>query len=421
MSRRSMSPEFDQRIADWLEDDPDHAPEPVLSTVLAAFPSIPQRRAWRVPWRTRPMTTMTSRLLAGAALAVVLVGGAIILRTAGGPGVGASAPPPSPSVPLASPPAALVLEKTFVSDRYGYSVDYPIDWTTIQSSQPWKPGEVNLWGSGINDELKGAEIRFSGASQALAAGQTADAWLRAYGSPVTALAGNGGDPATWPKVSIDGLDGLIDIDGGPADGGMVPNGGRMFDAVVISGRLAYNFNMDGNVDRGTFLELLASVKLPVIPALDKTFTSMVAGYSLTYPSSLGLTVASAQKAWTSGYDTSDDTIKDVFVGQSSFDGTSTKIPPGMTFDQWYAAFEAAVPSGTCGAPPSTPEVVLVDGVAGRLDTRCPASRLEVVVPDGGRAYVFTFHGRVNPSGPANRPFFSALLDTVRLTPATAQN
>ena len=97
MSRRSMSPEFDPRIADWLEDDPDDAPDAVLTTVLAAFPSIPQRRTSRVPWRTRPMT-MTARLVAAAiAFAVVAVGGAIILRP-GGSNVAAS---PSPS-PLAS-------------------------------------------------------------------------------------------------------------------------------------------------------------------------------------------------------------------------------------------------------------------------------------------------------------------------------
>ena len=48
---RSTEPDFDQRIADWLEDDPSLAPTPGDETVLAAYPSIPQRRAVRVPWR----------------------------------------------------------------------------------------------------------------------------------------------------------------------------------------------------------------------------------------------------------------------------------------------------------------------------------------------------------------------------------
>ena len=53
MTRFVASPDFDPRIAEWLEDDPDHAPEQVLETVLAALPSIPQRRASRLPkWPT---------------------------------------------------------------------------------------------------------------------------------------------------------------------------------------------------------------------------------------------------------------------------------------------------------------------------------------------------------------------------------
>ena len=44
---RSTELDFDQRIADWLEDDPNLAPSQVLETVLAAYPSIPQRRTVR--------------------------------------------------------------------------------------------------------------------------------------------------------------------------------------------------------------------------------------------------------------------------------------------------------------------------------------------------------------------------------------
>ena len=58
MSRYPTDPDFEPRVADWLEADPDLAPAPVLSTVLAAFPSIPQRRASRVPWRFQSMSTI---------------------------------------------------------------------------------------------------------------------------------------------------------------------------------------------------------------------------------------------------------------------------------------------------------------------------------------------------------------------------
>ena len=102
MSRGSMNPGFDQRIADWLEDDQSEAPEAVLTTVLAAFPSIPQRRATRAPWRF-PSMSLSARLVAAAiAVAIVAVGGAIILGPRGGNV--ASTPSPTPSVaPSPSP------------------------------------------------------------------------------------------------------------------------------------------------------------------------------------------------------------------------------------------------------------------------------------------------------------------------------
>ena len=72
---RSIDPTFDQRIADWLEDDPTTAPREVLATVIAAYPSIPQRRAWRMPWRFPTMNRIAIPL--GAALVVVI--GAVLI------------------------------------------------------------------------------------------------------------------------------------------------------------------------------------------------------------------------------------------------------------------------------------------------------------------------------------------------------
>ena len=67
---RKLDPLFDQRVADWLEEDPTLAPRAVLETVNAAFPSLPQRRAWRTTWRFSPMNRLALPL--GAALAIVL-------------------------------------------------------------------------------------------------------------------------------------------------------------------------------------------------------------------------------------------------------------------------------------------------------------------------------------------------------------
>ena len=48
---RFDDPLFDPRLADWLEDDPNTAPDQALDVVLASLPSIKQRRAVRVPCR----------------------------------------------------------------------------------------------------------------------------------------------------------------------------------------------------------------------------------------------------------------------------------------------------------------------------------------------------------------------------------
>lgn len=79
---RPHEPSFDQRIADWLEEDPNAAPRDVLRTVLAAYPSIPQRRDFGITWRPR---TMFDRIAVAAVAAVVAIGtlslGASLLTT----------------------------------------------------------------------------------------------------------------------------------------------------------------------------------------------------------------------------------------------------------------------------------------------------------------------------------------------------
>ena len=63
-------PDFDPRVADWFASDPDAAPAQVLEMVLASVPSIPQRRALRVPRRLAPMSRF-----AYLAAAVVIAAG----------------------------------------------------------------------------------------------------------------------------------------------------------------------------------------------------------------------------------------------------------------------------------------------------------------------------------------------------------
>ena len=115
MSRTFMDPDFEPRVADWLEADPDLAPPEVLATVRAAFPSIPQRRASRLP---RRFQTMNRFALLGAAAAIVAVVGladfALSSRSPG-PTTGTTTnQTPSPAAPSATADAT-ELTKTYNS------------------------------------------------------------------------------------------------------------------------------------------------------------------------------------------------------------------------------------------------------------------------------------------------------------------
>jgi len=427
MTRRLPRPDFDPRIADWLESDPNDAPDLVLETVLAAFPSIPQRRASRVRWRPTTMNRLRLIGAAAAAVVVVIAGLALVSRptstvgtgptqvpspqaTASSPSViataGSPATGPSGSAAAAAP---LVLDTRFVSARYGFALMYPAAWAVSASTKTWVAGTTNLWQSGYNDELAGPTARFSAAVQDLAAGETADAWIKAY-------VGGAKDPASLPSVNIGGHTGRIDFDGGAASGGTIVPGGVMYDSVVVVGRRAYNFNMDGRVDRASFEKILATVTFPAIPTFDKAFTSPLLGYSVKYPS--GLAVTPAARPWTGGYSTS-ASMTDRYGGGIGYVATSTRIPAGMTFDQWYTGYDTsrydtAPQFGTC-EPQQLEETVVVDGVQGRLDVHCPTYYFEAVVSSGGRAYVFTAYY------PISRPAFEAFLATIHLTPTSARN
>jgi hypothetical protein len=429
MSRPSPSPDFEPRIADWLEDDPDNAPDVVLATVLAAFPSIPQQHASRVPWRFRPMT-QTTRLLAGAAaIAVVLIGGVLLLRPGGGTGPAAqppsSAPSTSPAATGASPSgtarAPLALTETFRSSRYAYSVKYPTGWTTTPATKTWTTLQQNLWGSGYNDELKGTDIRFSGTSIPLAKGQTADQWLAAYAA--------GGDVGSWPTVTIFGQQGKIDYDGGPAGGGTIAPGGVMFDSVVVVGNRAYNFNMDGRVDRATFEAFLENVTLDLASSVSLTqdYTSGRHGFSIKLPASWNVTPAT--KAWPAGTDAAapPDPMLDMFADPAdsslTFAVVSQPLAAGVTSAQWLATYEASAPSmpGACWPPPDQMEQVTVGGQSAWVHGGLAACGFtEAVVFAGGRIYEFS--GYVPAGGtPMSRALFDTILATVTLNPSAAND
>ena len=129
---------FDPRIADWLESDPNHAPDQVLEIVLAAFPSVDQRRGSRLPRRISTMPTNFRLAFGAAAVIAVVLGGALLLRPGAAPG-GVGGPPSSPvTLPTATPsPTATPMPFPTALSRSGIPIDpgsYALDLPTRNST-----------------------------------------------------------------------------------------------------------------------------------------------------------------------------------------------------------------------------------------------------------------------------------------------
>ena len=156
-------PAFDPRIADWLEADPTDAPGAVLETVLAALPSIPQRRPSRLPWRFFVMST-NARLAATAAVLVVAVGGLAFLGRL--PGVGGPSPSPLPTATAApsgriaytcgqdicvmTAAGALVARISNDADHGGYFPSLSPDGTEVAFSAQDTGGTWQIWVMNFN-------------------------------------------------------------------------------------------------------------------------------------------------------------------------------------------------------------------------------------------------------------------------------
>jgi hypothetical protein len=144
--RSNSDPSFDQRIADWLEHDPSRAPDAVLETVLAAVPSIPQRRRRLVfglartdragGWRTIPVNSTFKLAVGATATMAVIVAGLVLLSPRMTPGIGGPGTTPTPAP---SPPPSTAWQ-SHTSEDFAYTIDYQPDWTVTPARDPWPEG-----------------------------------------------------------------------------------------------------------------------------------------------------------------------------------------------------------------------------------------------------------------------------------------
>ena len=273
-------PTFDDQLTDWLEDGPARAPDRVLETILAAYPSIPQRRAaLRVPWRF-PLMNGYARVLAGiAAVAVIAVAGLFLFNRAPAPNVGGPSPTTSastsPSAPTALPAPTPIDTTTwapFTSSRHGETMRYPSDWIAAAATAPWLPGKPAPGPpNAILDAFTapGANARaFVVVSQPLPKATTGAAWLATYESTNA----SNFPPQCWPvpaemeKATVSGQPAWVH--GGIAGCGfteaIVFAGGRIYELSAYA-----NPTLTGQFDRALFDAFLSTIQIDPSKANDR--------------------------------------------------------------------------------------------------------------------------------------------------------
>ena len=211
-------PDLARAVRSWLRTPEHEFADRVLGSVLGLLDTTPQRRSW---WPARRFARMNSYVkLAAAAAAVIAlaaIGFGLMPRDSGVVGPPATPSPlasqavlsPSSS-PAATPSATPVaLTSSFTSQRYGYTIAIGPAWTTTPATKTW----VGLDNSPpFVDQIAvaGTDTAIWGSSEPLAKGQTYDKWLALYHAATVSSVPpgcNGGDPSTWPIVTIGGRQG----------------------------------------------------------------------------------------------------------------------------------------------------------------------------------------------------------------------
>jgi hypothetical protein len=427
-----LDPAFDPRIADWLEADPDRAPHEVLDTVLAAMPAIPQRHVYRVPWRF-PRMSVPVRTAVLIALGLLVIAGAMAIGGVGG----RSAPIPSVRPSAATVPTAATtvtlpaLDATFISPWHGYHIKYPSAWRVNPAINAWAPNTGTLWGDPALDEIKGSslgsdhtDVRFVGTQQKYAPGQTEADWLQKYCAAASGVCA----PSALPTTKVGGNAAYITLDGVPAAGGTIVPGGKIFDVVVPLSERAYDFTLDGDIDRATLDAFLATIRLIPSDAVDtppltERFTSPTNGFSVGMLPEWQDGITTATEHWHGLGNPSEVMDAITITGTDTNFGGASQPLGSQTFDDFLAAYHTDlkphVPEGCDGGEPSTwPEIRIGDQV-GRLDMLCNAA--DAFVEAGGRVYIFEWGSETFDS---TRHFslasWKALLSSVSLDPQDAK-
>jgi hypothetical protein len=233
--------QFDRAVRGWLDDGSDRTPPAAIDAVLLAVKTTSQERDLRILPRTIQMPTYL-RLAAVIAIVAVLGLGAL-MYLGKSPGVGGEPTPtsePSASPSPAASTATSLLDTstwtTYTSDRYGFSIAHPADWSEDPADHDWTfENDINAFQSSGTESFAtegsadGMGVRVSAWSAPVDPGTTVDDWIGAY---------CGGQ--TQGPVCTEVLNGLVDVETGDRHPGVLSAGtNRDTMAFFLDGQTIY--------------------------------------------------------------------------------------------------------------------------------------------------------------------------------------
>jgi len=346
MTRPSDGQLFDQRIADWLEDDPTVAPPQLLETVRAAAPSIAQRRP-AIRWRRGSGPAVLRFAAIAAALMLVAILGSAIIKL--------------PSVGPSNPPVPSRLTNRVDVPLHFYSIALPPDWSVTLATGTSRP-----------DLFHGPDGSLTATFTLIPAGSGQDAWGDAYivdrverRSPGCTTI----DPASFEMARVGTETGrLYRLSCKPELLAMTAIGERGFD---------FEFSARGPVSPTDAAQRFADILLGITfdqgptPQISLSqYTSARYGFSIGYPTGWNVTPSTEDLGpfdipWGNG--PSVDLIEGSGVGgpgqpsDGILDLSAADVPAGTTMDD----IVSTVVEGACGPPEST-EDTTVDGQPAKL-------------------------------------------------------
>ncbi len=395
-------------LAAWLDEGPTRLPADTRRAILVSTRITRQqrRRSW-LPWRTS-MLSITRVAVLAMVIAVVGPIGLNLLR------LPARSSPPGPIDTSAW--------TTYVSDRYGFSIGHPADWTERPAVGTWSLAKDTDWLTQASEGFiaPGDDVLATAWSVPVEPGTTVGSWLAAY-CPVNTKPCSGLQERTIP-VTMDGHPGSL-VRFADDTQAFILVDDRMYVVAVWEPDSDPRTAPYGGATRLLEGYLSTMHLLPGGPAIDSsewpTYTSDRYGFRIGHPADW--TERPALSTWTlaqandfltlasEGFKAPADTVLAT--------AWSVPVEPGTTVESWLGTY-CPLNTKPCTGLEDLTTPVTVDGHPGSLVRFADDTQAFVLVDD--RMYVAAVwepdsDPRTAPYGGAT-PLLKGFLSTIHLLP-----